>query len=58
MESVVDASTKIFNELSSDDREVRAEYFKYFESDRSESVKRLTVGCADINVIALKETCI
>jgi len=33
MESVVDASTKIFNELSSDDREVGAKYFKYFESD-------------------------
>lgn len=36
MESVAEATAKIFTELCSDDKEVREEYFKHFEADARE----------------------
>lgn len=51
MESLADASAKIFTELSSDDKEVRDEYFKHFEGSACEFSENMAKAIAAWRVL-------
>lgn len=51
MESLADASAKIFTELSSDDKEVRDEYFNHFEGKAREFSENMAKAIAAWRVL-------
>jgi hypothetical protein len=54
MESPAEASAKIFSELSSDDSEVRAEYFKHFEGKAKEFSEHMARAITAWRVLEMK----